>query len=110
MTGFGFGGGFVDISSARFQAVYNRSNQAKKAYQTHNNIMRNLCKSADSMTKGIKHMHHARPKFMGGPDVSKNIAEIENYFHTRLHALLSPISRVNAMVMRHKNIATIWQI
>jgi RHS repeat-associated protein len=59
--------------------------EAEKARRNYNLARRGLCYGG---AKGIEHLHHALPWFLGGKDQGSNLIRIPGEEHMRLHQML----------------------
>ncbi len=99
-SGYFIGFGLVDVGMSQFIQVWGNTHKAKKRYDTYQSIRRTLCRTGKSIGSYIDkttHLHHAKPKYMGGPDISDNLVELADTLHRRLHQLVNILYGLNGL-------------
>ncbi|WP_199524821.1 Ig-like domain-containing protein [Pseudoalteromonas sp. bablab_jr011] len=92
------GFGLADFGLSSFVRVWGNGYKAKKRYETYQNIRRSLCKAGSLVRQyGKSNKHHARPKYMDGPDVRGNLVDVAEHLHRRLHWLVRILHRLNGL-------------
>ena len=72
-----------------FTNSYNKSSDAKRAFDSFNKVRETLCKGTDFVLSPINNLLHMIPKFMGGKDGDPNLLDIPENIHHAFHKLLS---------------------